>query len=926
MTPPLLDPLNVPEELRDQSFWICWREERRGEKIDKIPVAPWRTGDLRSVNVTDPTNYTDFKTAMEIARQRQLGVGFVFTKDNPFFGVDIDDCVVDGKIEDWALEIVRDLDTYAEISPSGRGIKLIGKCAREKPEINRRFDDIGLEIYTHSRFFTITGRVLPEAPREIKSRKEQLLKLVAKYATLPIERLPGEAAKDVPILKVLPEGHLQKMRRVGDKFRGPHFAHESHTGTNFVVDPAKGAWFCFRHTRGGGWLSLLAIREGLVKCEEIGEKGTAKLSGEVLAATLKRAKELGLIEEVKEGEFPEEFFDESGRFVPRYLAEHLLRETPVATHRESWVIYRYKGGVYLPDGEATIREEARKHLGDMAKDKFIDEVVSHIRDTTFTDPKKFEASAELLCVENGILNVLTGELKPHTPEIIFLQKLPVKFDPGAKCPTTLLRLWEWTGNLTGLVRVIQFAGFCLYRDYFIRKAVIIHGEGSNGKTTFISWLTSWLGEENVTSVKVQALDRRFVPARLYGKLANLCDELPSEEWMSTEAFKQATGGSIVEAEKKFKEPFAFRSYAKMLFAGNRLPIVSDDTKAFWDRITIIPFENTFNGGKARERAEILKEMLTEEEKSGFLNLALVGLKTLLETLEFYAQEDNEEVKRKYVRISDPVMAFAKECIVEDIMAETPKAEVYSAYVKYCEAHDFPVKENNAFARSLKRVYPRLEERRVEASDGRQTRVWAGIKLIPWQPAETQIQEENCQDIQDIRVFPLFKNILDFCDERLIVLRTLIQRKISEKPGEPGEPGSKESGERPQESPIPSGLHRKLEGPETEKADSTERCDAVTPGWIPVIPTQDIPEILAPNPDDSSKVIHVGPLRRGLRALVPSILAESLRRRGAVNFDLSLALEDKPACSRCGSPNNLNFLHGSWVCSACLESSGGGPGG
>ena len=803
MALPIPDPLAVPEELRDQPFWICWREERRGEKIDKIPVAPWRTGDLRAVSVTDPTNYADFKTAMEIARQRQIGVGFVFTKDNPFFGIDIDDCIVGGEIEEWALEIVKEMDTYAEISPSGKGIKLFGKC-KEKPEINKRLDDVGLEIYTHSRFFAVTGNVLSEVPREVKNRKEQLLKLASKYARLQVERLPGEVARDVPILKVLPEGHLQKMRRVGVKLRGPHFAHESHTGTNFVIDPSKGVWHCFRHGRGGGWLSLLAMREGLIKCEEIGEKGAAKLSGEILTATLKRAKELGLIDEIKEGEFPGEFFDEESRFVPRYLAEHLRRELPVATHRESWVIYRYKDGIYLPDGEATIREEARKHLGDMAKDAFIDEVVSHIRDTTFTDPKKFEAPPELLCVDNGVLNVLTGELKPHSPEIIFLQKLPVKFNPEAKCPTTLLRLWEWTNNLAGLIRLIQFAGFCLYRDYFIRKAIIIHGEGSNGKTTFISWLTIWLGESNVTSIKVQALDRRFVAARLYGKLANLCDELPSEDWLNTEAFKQVTGGSIVEAEKKFKEPFAFRSYAKMLFSGNRLPIVSDDTKAFWDRITIIPFENTFNGGKARERREILKEMLTEEEKSGFLNLALTGLRTLLETLEFYAQEDNEEVKQKYIRISDPVMAFAKECTVWDVDAQTPKAEVYAAYVNYCKDHGFPIKPDNSFALSLKRCYPNMEGRKIETEDGRRIPVWGGIRLLsaPVAPADHEDSGRGVRGVQDVRVFPLFKKIAIFCDDRACSLKNCIEMKIGEKPSQPGQPGHNGGQPAQEQAPAP----------------------------------------------------------------------------------------------------------------------------
>jgi len=932
MTPPIPDPLNVPEELRDHPFWICWREERRGEKVDKIPVAPWRTGDLRAVSVTDSANYTTFQNAVEFARQHGLGIGFVFTRDNPFFGVDIDDCVVGGELEEWALEIVKEVDTYAEISPSGKGVKLIGKCAKkEKPDINKRLDDIGLEIYCHSRFFTITGRVLPEVPREIKSRKDQLLRLVAKYAALPIERLPGEVAKEVPILKVLPEGHLQKMRKVGDKLRGPHFAHESHTGTNFVVDPAKGAWFCFRHGRGGSWLSLLAIREGLIKCEELGEKGAAKLSGEVLTATLKRAKELGLIDEVREGEFPQEFFDESGRFVPRYLAEHLLKETPMVTHRESWVIYRYKGGVYLPDGEATIREEARRHLGDMAKDNLINEVVAHIRDTTFRDPEEFEAPPELLCVENGILDVLTKEFKPHTPDIIFLQKIPVKYNAEAKCPTTLLHLWEWTSDLKSLVRLIQFQGFCLYRRYFIRKAAIIHGEGDNGKTTYITYLSRWLGEKNVISVPVQDMADKFKRARFYGKLANLCDELPTEEWWNTESFKQITGGSRVEAENKFKNPFAFWNYAKCLFAGNRLPIVGDDTPAFWDRICIVSFGNRFVGEKIRDRELLLQEMLTDEEKSGALNLALVGLQTLFKGLDFFAPESNEEVKKRYVKISDPVMAFAHECVVWDVTAKTPKSQVYAAYVKFCESHGFPIKENNSFARSFKRCFPDIQDTKVEI-DGSQANAWVGIRLTAPAP-DPDLGEEDFQDFQD---FPLFKIIMDFTDERTLSLRNLIENKIGEKPGKPGKPGSPEHQKpRPQESPIPEELHKKLEGPETpEKADTAERCDIVTPtsqerhpSWIPVIPTQDIPEILSPDPNNADHVIRVGPMKKGERVLVPPILAESLRRRGAVNFDLSLDLEDKPACSRCGSPNNLNFLHGSWVCSACLESeSGGGPGG
>ena len=421
------------------------------------------------------------------------------------------------------------------------------------------------------------------------------------------------------------------------------------------------------------------------------------------------------------------------KMVPKLLADDILKDHHFVTNRTSWAIYHYLDGYYQPGGEATIRELCREKLGELAKEGDINEVIKQIRDTTFRQPQDFNPPLHLVCLENGILDTKSRELAEHTPKQIFLQKLPMKYNPGAKCPAAIKRLLEWT-NKEGLVKIIQYAGFCLHRDYFIRKAVIIHGEGENGKTTLVLFLMSWLGEDNVAAVKVQQLERRFAGMRLLGKIANICDDLPADTWFSTGTFKELTGGSPVEVEQKFKDGFLMKSYAKVLFTANRLPLVSDESKAFWDRIAIIPFEAKFTVTISRE--EIVDGMLTEEERSGFLNLALDGLEMLRVQNKFYGEDDNEATKRKYIKLSDPIMAFGHERTIESPLNRIPKGELYGAYVDYCTENGYPVKESNAFSKSFKRLYPRLDECQITTENGRRIHAWVGVDLVPESSAET----------------------------------------------------------------------------------------------------------------------------------------------------------------------------------------------
>jgi phage/plasmid-associated DNA primase len=164
-----------------------------------------------------------------------------------------------------------------------------------------------------------------------------------------------------------------------------------------------------------------------------------------------------------------------------------MAEERFATHRDSHVIYVYRGGVYQPWGEEAIREAYRRKLGELAREGHMDEVVEAVRERTFRDPEFFNSPPpNLVCVENGILDILTGELRPHDPDMVFLAKVPVRYDPEARCPRILRFLEEVYPNPQDALVLLEFGGYCLYRRHDFQQALMPVGEGETGKST-LGW-------------------------------------------------------------------------------------------------------------------------------------------------------------------------------------------------------------------------------------------------------------------------------------------------------------------------------------------------------------------------------------------------------------------------------------------------------
>jgi predicted P-loop ATPase len=163
----------VPDSLTELDQWVLWRYITRDGKTTKVPYAA--TG--RAASSTDPATWCSFERAIEAFDDgNYAGIGFVFSSTDPYIGIDLDKCYLDGALRPWAREIIeRFADTYAEISPSGEGIKVFAKGKLPVQSGKKwNFDDGGIEIYDHARFFTVTANTATGAPSEVEEHQAEV--------------------------------------------------------------------------------------------------------------------------------------------------------------------------------------------------------------------------------------------------------------------------------------------------------------------------------------------------------------------------------------------------------------------------------------------------------------------------------------------------------------------------------------------------------------------------------------------------------------------------------------------------------------------------------------------------------------------------------------------------------------------------------
>jgi len=417
----------------------------------------------------------------------------------------------------------------------------------------------------------------------------------------------------------------------------------------------------------------------------------------------------------------EEFFDypivgKRKVFIPRLLAEAIMARGQY--RYTAALLWRYRDGVYVSDGEAMVREDAQALLGNERREHYLNETLRFIEVATRTEDP--QPCIDYLNLRNGRLHWRTETLESHAPALFETVQLPVAFDPDAQCP-----LFEHYLTSTFEADIIPLAeeilGYCLVPSTRFEKAIMLTGPGGNGKSVFLAVLTALLGSNNVCHVALQDLEGlRFHVAELYGKLANLVADLDARALKSANKFKQIVTGDRLEGERKNKDPFYFHPYARLIFSANQIPRSADRTIAFYDRWIIIPFSKSFRGQEGEIKG--LGEKLLGE-LPGILNKALTGLRRLFEHDAFTIPQVVEQALAAYIQLNDNVRAFVDECVNVDPNDEISKRQFYAYYRQWCEQRGERAVTETRLKGALKQAIPTLDERR-DSNNGQ--RYWFGM--------------------------------------------------------------------------------------------------------------------------------------------------------------------------------------------------------
>jgi putative DNA primase/helicase len=394
--------------------------------------------------------------------------------------------------------------------------------------------------------------------------------------------------------------------------------------------------------------------------------------------------------------------------------------------------YIFKDGTYLDTGEAFIKQQVKRLLLEWGLSKKwssnrANEVVKFI---LVDAPRLWDKPpADTVNLRNGLLNVFTRELRPHSPEFLSTVQIPVTFDPKAECP-----FWEqFVANTfpdDAYAIAWEIAAWLITPDTSIQKSILALGEGSNGKSTWLTALSAFIGKRNIANLSLQTMEsNRFAVARMVGKLANICPDLPSAHLQDTGIFKAVTGGDPIQAEYKYGEQFDVLPFARLVFSANQAPRSSDATHAFFRRWLVIPFNRTFEGKEVVSRDVLDRQLSDPRELSGVLNKALEAL-PLIRKRGFTESDSMKEAWNELRQTTDPLAVWLDTSTVEDFEPHSfvSKRALCAAYNQANKDTGRAYMSENAFGRALRRHRPNLTDGQRNWNGNPKEWVWLGLVL------------------------------------------------------------------------------------------------------------------------------------------------------------------------------------------------------
>jgi len=382
---------------------------------------------------------------------------------------------------------------------------------------------------------------------------------------------------------------------------------------------------------------------------------------------------------------------------PLMLAGFLLQDNPDIIRVGNDNMYRYNGKCYDLVSDKDLDAIFLKFCMDYGITKAWTKVNSTIRAFLVfpnkTEIEKMNDYENLICLNNGILNIHTKEFIPHSKDYYFDSFVNIDYNPNAKkCPVFVEYLnHTFNNDKETIANIIRLGGYLLDTSCAAERMFIFDGGGANGKSVLINTFQLLFAEDQITPLSLDVMaSNSFSKELLIKSRVNFCAE-QKKGFLDSEEIKKIITGDKIEVNRKFKISLSFTPKTKIVVACNGMPTFKDTTHAIYRRLLIIRFKNRYLSkveydqlkGFEKKNSYLKDNKLFEKiklEMPAILNLFISGLIDLRENnYEFIDSADSQVAMNEYKKDADTIREFFEDNYKTDDDGDISIAEIYEHY-------------------------------------------------------------------------------------------------------------------------------------------------------------------------------------------------------------------------------------------------------
>jgi len=414
----------------------------------------------------------------------------------------------------------------------------------------------------------------------------------------------------------------------------------------------------------------------------------------------------------------------------------IFAKYPYIKKNHAGLFYNYENGYYKILSQHDVRK--------IILDSMYEDMMWGYRTTSQVDAKVMCLRAiipvaeetlmtNVINVKNGLLDIRTLELKPHTPDYVSFYQHPVDYTPDAKAPVWEKCLSDWMegDEKEEKIKILKtYTGYILSNTMKFHKALFLIGDGSNGKSTYADTIAMLMGKQATSHISLSDLHKDFGLAELFGKKLNVVEEVAGNKIFDSDIMKKVFSGEPVQANIKYQPMFEFKPQCKFIFALNEMPKINDTTMGTQRRLLTVTFGNDF-GLKNDKNVDVNlrgEGGKLHNELPGILNWAIEGFKELEKDEKFISTREHEETMKEFREENSSVDVFISDWFDFDEHSEIDADDVYILYVSYVRQNGGMAKKKQTVIKELKAMSKRTGWfHHVPRNNGRENSKFKGIK-------------------------------------------------------------------------------------------------------------------------------------------------------------------------------------------------------